>query len=206
MFGIDVGQDRAAVHPPAFCNTCYAKAVQARKKWVDSAQEVHEWTEHPMSDGNPCSTCEFFTSQRKGGRPQKRSQKNRGRPSTSSNCSIADRVKSQAPPSWNAQEPLQPTRFLPSSTVSLTDMQCSFCECIADSPVIMPCRKIACARCVGEAVRKSKEHSLHCPCCKSQHIITDAPQFPPASDVVFKILGSMLLRCDIGVNALKWSS
>ena len=163
--------------------------------YIDSTLEVHEWTEHPTVDSVQCSTCDFFRSQKRGGRP-KRTQKNRGRPSTSSNRSLADTVESQAPPSWNTPEPLQPSRFLPPPSVSLEDMQCSFCDCIADSPVVMPCRKIACARCVGDGIRKSKERSLHCPCCKSHHEIVDASQFPPVSEVTLKLLGSMLLKCD----------
>ena len=27
VLGIDVGQENPAVHPPAFCNTCYATAL-----------------------------------------------------------------------------------------------------------------------------------------------------------------------------------
>ena len=60
----------------------------------------------------------------------------------------------------------------------------------------MPCRKIACATCVGEGIRKSKEHSLLCPCCTSHHELTDASQFPPVLEVTLKVLGSLLLRCD----------
>ena len=47
IFGIDVNQDRAAVRPPSFCNMCYAKAERAKKGWVNCAQVVYEWTQHP---------------------------------------------------------------------------------------------------------------------------------------------------------------
>ena len=196
VFGIDITKDRPETYLATFCHSCYTKAQRNKVKWVDSTLEVHEWTEHPDGEGVPCATCDFFTTQKKGGRP-KRAQKNRGRPSKSINRSIADSIQNEAPPSWMASEPLSLSRFLPpASNVSLKDMQCAYCECIADKPVNTPCRKRVCAKCISDHVRNSEDISLHCLCCNTIHTINSASFYPPASELALKVLGSMLVKCE----------
>ena len=160
VLGINIAQDTPEVHPTMFCHLCYSKAQRSKKKWVNSSLEVHEWTKHPHSKDAICETCEFFMRQKKGGRPT-RASKNRGRPKHDSNRYIAEAIRSNAPPNWRVSEPLELSRFLPpAANVSLQDMHCAFCMCIANQAVTTPCRRIVCAKCISSYIRDSKESCL----------------------------------------------
>lgn len=184
--------DSPDIHPTMYCHTCHNKARRGKEKWVDSTLEVRNWEAHE----DQCSTCEFFVSKAKGGRPTK-STKNRGRPCNNSFRYIAESIDNEAPPTWMASEPLILSRFLPpASNLSLCDMQCAFCKCIVDRPVTTPCRKLVCAKCITEHIRNSKSVSLHCPSCSSTHSLETASLYGPASDMLLKIIGSLLVKCD----------
>ena len=72
--GIDVDEDQPDVQPKRFCQSCCTKATQYSET-VKSSLVVLEWQSH----SDPWSSCCFFKSKDKGGRPKKE-KKNRGRP------------------------------------------------------------------------------------------------------------------------------
>ena len=81
----------------------------------------------------------------------------------------------------------------PASNISLSDMQCGFCKCIVDQPVNTLCRKLA--KCISDQVRASNAVSLHCPSCSSTYTI-ESTSYTSTSDVVLKIIGSLLVKCE----------
>jgi hypothetical protein len=98
---------------------------------------------------------------------QKKGTKKRGRPKVESGKGIANRVLRTAPPSWRAAQPLSLSRFLPpAASLSLHNLQC-----------------------------KLVDSSFSCPCCKESHELSPS-MFVAASDVVLKVLGTLLIRCD----------
>jgi hypothetical protein len=108
---------------------------------------------------------------------------------------IANRVLRTAPPSWRAAQPLSLSRFLPpAASLSLHNLQCKLCECIIDRPVVTPCRSLVCAQCISNHVL-TVDSSFSCPCCKESHELSPS-MFVAASDVVLKVLGTLLIRCD----------
>ena len=95
-----------------------------------------------------------------------------------------------------ASLPLSLARFLPSSTtLALSTLQCSICQCIVDRPMEAPCRKLVCAECISKFVRTADLANMPCPCCEQLHNIESA-SFSPASDVIIQILQALLLHCD----------
>ena len=93
-------------------------------------------------------------------------------------------------------EPLSLCRFLqPAASISLHDLQCKVCECIVDRPVETPCRSLVCAKCISDLIQNAKESSLQRPCCNECHDISST-HFVPATEVVLKVLGALLIRCD----------
>ena len=87
-------------------------------------------------------------------------------------------------------------RFLPpSASLSLPDLLCVVCHCIVDCPVETPCRKMVCAHCISGLVLEADLSAMQCPCCPESHDITSSC-FPPASDVVLKVMGALLVHCD----------
>ena len=109
--------------------------------------------------------------------------------------SIVNKMLHTALPSYKVSCPLSPSRFLPSSTVSLVDLQCSLCSNIVDQPVQTPCRKLACSVCIASLLRTCELDHFPCPSCKEFHEINKA-SFPEATDVVMNVLGDLLLTCD----------
>ena len=103
-----------------------------------------------------------------------------------------------APPSWKSVTPLSLSRFLPPITASLHDLQCGIhvCGCIVHRTVETPCGKVACSVCVSALISNSDLMSFTCPSCNEFHKITDS-SYPAASEVVMKVLGALLLTCDM---------
>ena len=130
-----------------------------------------------------------------GGRGKKVGKK-RGRPMKESNKGIANAIQKNAPESLKVVQPLSLSRFLPPATnLSLTDFQCAICLHIVDRPVETPCRKLLCADCISESLWCQDDSEMPCLCCKGSHYITST-SFTPASEVVLKVLGALLTRCD----------
>ena len=173
-----------------FCGSCRTKAKRYHDaKQVNSSLKEHPWKEHMASD---CYMC----SQLCMGRPSKSKGKS-GRPCDGSNQSIANRILREAPPSMKAAGPLSPSRFLPPTAVSLSDLQCSLCSCIVDKPVQTPCGKTVCGVCISMAISKCVSlESYTCTSCSGVHTISDA-SYPAAPDLLIKVLGELLLTCDI---------
>ena len=159
--GIDVSTDQLGVHPCRFCLSCHTKAKQFADT-INSSLVLYEWKGHTDSG---CEVCCYFKEQRKGGRPRKE-RKNRGRPQENSILSIMNKMLHTALPSYKVSCPLSPSRFLPSSTVSLVDLQCSLCSNIVDQPVQTPCRKLACSVCIASLLRTCELDHFPCPSCK----------------------------------------
>ena len=90
------------------------------------------------------------------------------------------------------------SRFLPPSSVPLTDLQCSIilCSNFTDRPLETPCKKIVCSMCISGLIIPSDLAEFSCPSCKEIHDITET-SFPPASEVVIKVLGGLLINCDV---------
>ena len=175
--GLDITRDQQGIHPPNVCHNCCTKAKQySLSKGTRSSLVVQQWTAHTEHD---CSICHLFSSQQRGGRPRK-GQKNRGRPSLENTQTIRT-----APDSWRGFEPLTPSRFLPPPVLQLEDFLCTVCSCIVDRPLETPCRKLVCAECITP--------KMVCQSCSDVH---QQSAFAPVPDVVLKVLGSLLVKCD----------
>ena len=124
-FGVDVNKDCTTVHPPIFCNTCYAKMQTYKTRPTASALKVQQWTPH--TDGE-CGICDVFTNQSKGGCP-KRERKNRGRPSADSYQQLICTIHQQAPPNWKVSLPLNLSRFLPLKVLGSLLVRCEQPSC-----------------------------------------------------------------------------
>ncbi len=77
-FEVDVNNDCDEVHPPKFCDSCYARNLRAL---MDNRPYIHsltifEWNEHSQFS---CITCEKHVTMKKGGIPKKKNTA-RGRP------------------------------------------------------------------------------------------------------------------------------
>ena len=191
-FGIDVSKDDEHVHPPSCCHTCHVTAQRlSAGGTAESGVHVYQWLAHMDVD---CEVCNKFMAQSKGGRQKK--TKKCGRPNSESSKGIANSVLKNAPKSWRGSQPLHVARFLPPSTsLSLPDLLCVVCHCIVDRPVETPCRKMVCAHCISGLVLEADVSAMQCPCCPESHNITSSC-FPPASDVVLKVMGALLVHCD----------
>ena len=155
---------------------------------------MFQWIQHTEL-GSSCEVCCFFKKQKKGGRP-KRERKNCGRPHS-------QHVVKQDPASRNtyivmeAFSPLSLSRFLPSTTVPLDDLQCRLCSCSVDQPVQASCRKLVCSACIVSLLNLCSCDlvSFLCPFCKESHEIT-ATSFPAATEVTMTVLGDLFPTCD----------
>ena len=185
-FNIDTTTDQKHVHPKAYCHKCHTIANKiSNGAVVETAVVPVDWESH----GTDCWVCKG-----KAGRPKKATKK-RGRPKVDSGKGIANTVLKTAPTSWQAVQPLYLSRFLPpASSLSLHDLQCKLCDCIVDRPVKTPCNNLVCAKCISSLVLNA-ESSLQCPCCEERHDLSPT-LFVPASDVVLKVLGALLICCD----------
>ena len=187
--GVEVGNDQRHIHPEFFCASCRSKAKRfAEGKQVQNSLNISEWKEH-IDPG--CIVC----GENKGGRPVKEIGE-RGRPREGSNKKIASQILLQAPESFKSGSPLHLSRFLPPSSVSLTDLQCSICSNVADRPLETPCKKIVCSVCISGLIIQSDLAAFSCPSCKGTHNVTES-SFPPASEVVMKVLGGPLVNCEV---------
>ena len=187
--GIHVVNDKSHIHPEYFCETCRAKAKRfSVGKQVESSLHDYQWTEHADSG---CAVCSLFRNQNKRERRSKLGKK-RGRPCDK----ITNGILCNAPPSLKAATPLSLSRFLPPITVSLHDHQCGICGYIVDRPVQTPCGKEVCSVCISFPISKSDLTSFKCSSCNDFHSITES-SYPKASAVVMKVLGDLLLACDV---------
>ena len=72
-FLITIDEDNEDIHPPHFCDGCYAgmkrkiKATENKKICMQSLK-LFQWSAH--SDSN-CTTCQKLATIKKGGRPKK---------------------------------------------------------------------------------------------------------------------------------------
>ncbi len=165
------------------------KQYNGSSRCIQSALVPYKWQKHSATD---CPTCDMFNWHSKGGRP-KHLQKNRGCPGKHSNKATIDQLYQSAPPTWKASEPLTLSLFLPTfANVSLTDLQCTVCMHIVDRPVETNCGKLACCNCMIHYLQNNETQPASCPCCGSTH--GGIPT--PAAEVVQKVVGSLLLRCE----------
>ena len=167
-FEIDVTQDGDCIQPKYYCHTCHT--IGKRVTIGENA-------------GVECAIEVFKWTAR-------------GRPKQESCKGIANAVLKNAPKSLKALQPLSLARFhQPGPNISLHDLQCTLCDCIVDRPVETPCRQLVCAGCISRLVRDADLSTMQCPCCHGCHSITSSC-FAPAAEVVTKVLGALLVRCD----------
>jgi len=188
--------DKSDIHPPKFCNTCYA-TLRKMQAALDSGTEYRSslepftWAQHSEMG---CTSCQHFEVQMKGGRPKKR--KSSSVCAHSNSCSVVEHINSVAGPRLRCTHPLYVERFFTpaSSAVSLVDLQCPMCNCVVDQPVeVCVCRSIVCAECCLTLLRKGE--NLQCPSCNQQHEISvDTIQSP--SPVAVKLVANLVVRCD----------
>ena len=179
LCGINVSDDRKDIHPPFFCSSCRSKVKRVSEgKQVQSSLCTFAWTEHAESG---CTVCTHLGGKKKkGGRPIKEKGE-RGRPREGSNRHIANRILQSAAQSFKAGgSPLLLSHFLPSSSVSLTDLQCRICSNIVDRPVETPCKKVVCCSCISALIATTSDLAeFPRPSCKEVHEITES-SFSPA--------------------------
>ena len=174
-FGIDVRQDKSTVHPQHYCNSCNTKMRQYNKTAkIKSKMITAEWKEH--TDG--CTVCEKFQ------------QRGRPRRCTAEQESIIASLNASTVSTWGDPQPLTTSRFLsPAQGVSLSDLQCTECKCVADRPVQTNCGRLVCYRCIATHF---KAHKNSLSCCGAEH---PASSFIPAPDVLVKIIANLIIRC-----------
>ena len=187
-----MGNDDNNIHPLYDCHTCHNTAKRLQRAGTESSICAHVWSAH--IDNSKCQVCNIRLHT--GGRPQKETKKY-GRPNKASSKGIANGIVRKAPKSWKASQPLSLSRFLPSATtLSLTDFQCAICRNIVDQPVETPCQKLICAECICQHVHRAEDLTdMQCPSCDKSHSISST-SFPPASEVVLKVLGALLVCCE----------
>ena len=144
---------------------------------ISSELKVFVW--QPHSDPH-CTICTQF-SQR--GRPKKT------RPATQ-HMDTLEQLNVSTSQTWSDPEPLNLSRFLqPAQSLSLCDLQCKKCMCVADCPVQTSCGKLLCYTCIVAHLHMS---DIPYPCCGELH---EPSTLSPAGDVAVKIIGSLLLHC-----------
>ena len=151
--GIDIDDDDVNVQPTLFCHSCRTKAAQFSET-LKSSLALLEWKPHRES---PCEISLFCKQQRKGGRPKKE-RKNCGRPRSDS---VEMMLLRTTLPSYKVSSSLSVSRFLPSATVPLRDLQCSLCANVVHQPVETPCRKLVCSTCVVSLLRSCSLAKRH---------------------------------------------
>ena len=105
------------------------------------------------------------------------------------NRETLERLDLSTSKSWSDPQPLDPSRFLePSQGITLSDLQCQKCMCVADRPIQTGCDKLMCYTCVAAHLHTEGPY----PCCGKDH---QTASLSPAGDVVVKIIGTLLLRC-----------
>ena len=95
-----------------------------------------------------------------------------------------------APPPIFSHEPYLPLASQNSSTV-LNELKCVVCSNIVTQPLELPCRKLACTRCVVERVAAS---SPVCPCCSEDSTLVPTG-IRPAPNAIVILLKDVLVQC-----------
>lgn len=190
---LNTATDKPNIHPIMYCHKCHTIASKREKgSTVGTAVVPFKWESHGgdwESYEGECWVCKG-----KGVR-QKKGTKKRGRPKDDSGKGVANTVLEIVPTSWKVVLSLSLSRFLPpASFLSLHDLQCKVCSCIVDQPVETLCSNLVCAECISSLLL-TVESSLQCPCCKDCLEVSPT-MFVPASEVVLKVLGTLLVRCD----------
>ncbi len=191
-FQLHVEDDSADIHPPKFCDSCYAimirkiKAIETNILYMHSLAII-SWSEH--SDVN-CMTCEKHQTVKKGGRPKKQ-QKNRGKPITNSCYDIIQHIMNIALPMlYNNETSFQPHPL--TMNIQQSDVQCAICLGTLNSPVqLTPCMSLLCSPCLIQWIEYSK--SNECPVCY-HHILTTS-EIRLLEDIHLRLLHGMLVTC-----------
>ena len=174
-FHLDVSADQKHIHPEHFCNTCNTKMRQYNANTgIKSEMVVSVWELHT----DDCKLCEEF---KRRGRPKKLGKDCRG---------TIEQLNRSTAPSWGDPQPLTVSRFLPPGQgISIHDLQCILCKCVADRSVQNSCGKLLCHKCMGVHF---KAHASNFPCCETSH---SPSSFIPAPEVLVKIISVLVLRC-----------
>ena len=190
--GVQISKDESTIHPPFYCHNCHNTAKRLeRDSGAESGIVVHSWSAHSAG----CEVCTMSSPLHLGRRKRKAAVK-KGRPSTDSRKGVANAINRNAPETWKMTESLSLARFLPpSSNLQLSDIQCAICHNVVDRPVTTPCGKLLCGECISSRIRELDADEMQCPSCSNMHSITPTT-FVPASDLILKVLGELLLHCE----------
>jgi hypothetical protein len=176
--GIDTNLDRENVHPPSTCNNCYAKMKKIEAGTVSSTLIPFPFMEHSTR----CALCKHCEKQSKGGRPRKVIK--------IPQSTFHHLQESAGPKVACAQLSLSIDRFFqpPTGSVSLEDLQCPFCQFIANQPVELPCKTTMCMNCLLWVSHRGD----NCLSCGAEHDLGSAVSVSP---IFNKLLLKLVLRC-----------
>lgn len=180
---IVVDSDITDIQPDTVCNSCYIILGQTKKakERGDATRDIHVHTWLPHTES--CSLC---SEESFGGRPKKR--KVEGRPKDSVNYL---RMVNSLHLTQLTDSSLHRSYFCSSSV--LEDLVCKICSCVPCQPVeILSCRHFLCKTCIVSACETG---SMSCPC---NSLTLHASQLIAPSNVVLKLLESLLVRCTKG--------
>lgn len=191
VFGVAAGIDDPLKHPTHFCHSCRAVLYKAKAtKHTHQHQTIlyNGWCIHV--DGS-CGVCDHHTAIQRGGRPKKIPTP--GRPSYASPRYCIDHVQEIAPPPHTHHEEVMKVCNAHNQSVPLSDLQCSICCDILQSPVeLVTCGKVVCADCLCSHLRC--QNNSVCPCCHEEHLnnFTTIRKAPP---LVLRLLENLCIVC-----------
>ena len=77
IFNINCDEDISVVHPKSFCNKCYCTILNSENRKVTATVTPEVWYPHSYEN---CQICHRLKQQAKGGRPARKTKKNKGNP------------------------------------------------------------------------------------------------------------------------------
>ena len=208
-FSINTLTDNPQVHPERFCLCCHhsmQRVISARAEGVHHRCLVTPfvWEVH-TNEGCTVkySTCFYATLSVCKIIPQvcehfkvcarghfRRRTVGRGRQAgLTPNMLIAHLLKIAPPPIFS-REPY-PQLASQNSVSVLNELKCVVCSNILTRPLELPCRKLACTKCVVQRVAAS---SPVCPCCSEDGTLVPTG-IRPAPNAVVILLKDLLVQC-----------
>ena len=208
-FGINVRQDTDTdtVHPPRFCNPCYATVRRSTKAAEEGFPHKHsivvfEWVRHTenclvsllqkvvwcMNTVKHTQVCQHFDRLTKGGGQNQKGKRGRGRPSGETPLSILEHIHHIAPESFLPDEDKVPLYESESSQLS-----CPICCTVLDQPVELACGSIICASCCRQWIQHSQTSTVSCPSCYDHQL--SSASIRPSPSLVLTLLADLVLHC-----------
>ena len=187
-YHIDVNNDHELIHPPEVCYRCVCLMKRTEKAqgaaFFNPAGDLFTWKSHTQPH---CDVCEHFRVTAAGGRPKK-DPKNRGRPfgeTASQTIEALSKVAGKA-----VVKGVNPARLV-AAHVRETNVICSACNNILDSPIQLSCEHLACHQCLCERLVADGQET-HCPGCNERIVKAHLKKCPA---VVMDIIENLKVRC-----------